>query len=249
MSHLFQQNFILCERIRWLNSNPMNDENDAASFFSRTSFIYLYLEFHQNFGINYSSRAFPKELFWALLPTSSTPTHYLQLLDVTTFVETLMSVNFLMTLDATSPSAFSLVQLSRSPPVTNFRDLSRLLTTGSRATGWWRTLVKPVFSTPLLLSAGIWSSVSHFWLATSWLNHLTPSFTWVSSSTVIFVSPSTFLLFEGSAFSNYTASAALDTILLMILPRSLFMPWFCRDLTIATHFLLAFSTKTSIAFK
>ncbi len=83
----------------------------------------------------YSSRAFPKELFWALLPISSTPTHYLQLLDVTTFVETLMSVNFLMTLDATSPSAFSLVQLSRSPPVTNFRDLSRLLTTGSRATG------------------------------------------------------------------------------------------------------------------
>jgi hypothetical protein len=31
--------------------------------------------------------------------------------------------------------AFSLVQLSRSPPVTNFRDLFRLLTTGSRATG------------------------------------------------------------------------------------------------------------------
>jgi hypothetical protein len=45
---------------------------------------------------------------WALLPTSSTPTHYLQLLDVTTFVTTMiMSVNYLMTLDATSLSAFS----------------------------------------------------------------------------------------------------------------------------------------------
>ncbi len=38
----------------------------------------------------------------------------------------------------------------------------------------------------------------------------------MSSSTVIFVSPSTSLLFEGSAYSNYYASAALDAILLMI---------------------------------
>jgi hypothetical protein len=37
-------------------------------------------------GAQPSSQASPKELFWALLPTSSTPTHYLQLFEVITFV-------------------------------------------------------------------------------------------------------------------------------------------------------------------
>jgi hypothetical protein len=37
-------------------------------------------------GAQPSSQASPKELFWALLATSSTPTHYLQLFEVITFV-------------------------------------------------------------------------------------------------------------------------------------------------------------------
>ncbi len=124
---------ILLERL----SNHCGLTDTAANWFRSTSPAALRLSASRVncLRVQHSARAFPKDLFWALLPTSSTPTHYIQLLDVTTFVETLMSVNFLMTIDATSPYAFSLVQLSRSPPVTNFRDLSRLLTTGSRATG------------------------------------------------------------------------------------------------------------------
>ena len=54
---------------------------------------------------------------------------------VTTFVMALVLVNFPMTLDATSSSAFFSVQLRRRYPVTRFRYFSRLPTTGSPATG------------------------------------------------------------------------------------------------------------------